>query len=269
MLRITGSPPYHSFEDKWDDWPRQAKRSVRKAIGLPASSDVAIIANVLKAVADVAERCLDSPISALVSFPALPGLYQEDISDAATYIGLRQIGTDTQATNPHEILAAYAGNGLGLCKSYEVCEKCREEGKHLPERHTLLVEYTETALLIHCSSIREAIELSWPHVKLKASFGLGSAQSPDERDLRDFVLQLLHQQYFKPAPDGLPDSITVMVTGSPESIGDGKMRRATNVAIEALGTKADILDSNPGFVAARGAADLAWRALSAENRMEL
>jgi hypothetical protein len=106
-------------------------------------------------------------------------------------------------------------------------------------------------------------------MKLKASFGLGSAQSPDELDIRNFVLQFLHQQYFTPALDGPPDSITMMITGNPESLGDGKVRRATTVAIEGLGAKADILDSDPGFVAARSAAELAWRALNSEERMEL
>jgi hypothetical protein len=272
MLITKNSPPYNSLEEMWDDWPRQAKRSARKKMGLPASSDVAVIAKVLKSVADVAESSVKSQlleISALVSFPALPGLYQEDISDAATYIGLRKLGTGLRATHPHENVAAYAGNDMGLCENYEDAEKCHEEQEKLPARHVLLVEYTETALIIRLSIMRKAIELSWSHMELNTSFDLGSAQSPDELDIRDFFLHFLYQYYFKPAPDGPPDSITVLMAGSPESLSDGKVQRATKDVINALGAEADIMDSDPAFMAARGAAELAWRALSPDERMEL
>lgn len=57
-----------------------------------------------------------SPISALISFPALSGLYQEDITDAANYVGLAKLGPRLEASHPDKDVAAYAGNGLGLCK---------------------------------------------------------------------------------------------------------------------------------------------------------
>ncbi|KAI4649321.1 hypothetical protein J4E93_003637 [Alternaria ventricosa] len=246
--------------DLFDDWPRQEKRTARKEKGLPASPEVAVIAKVLEEIVEVVKTYVDSPISALISFPALPGLYQEDIRDAADYVGLAKLGPWLEATHPHEDVAAYAGNGLGLCKDYHNEEKCREEGKNFTSRHTLLVEHTESALLLHHNILREPIETSYLYMDLATSFDLGSGGEPDELDIQDFVLSFLYHQYYYPTPHP-PDSITVMMTGSPESLSDGKARRVTKRVIEALGAKAEMLEENPSFKAARGAAELAWRAL--------
>ncbi|KAI4910279.1 hypothetical protein J4E90_007712 [Alternaria incomplexa] len=261
------SPPYHSLKDLFDDWPRQEKRTARKEKGLPASPEVAIIAKVLGEVVEVAKTYVDSPISALISFPALPGLYQEDIRDAADYVGLAKLGPWLEASHPHEDVATYAGNGLGLCKEYHNEEKCREEGKIFTSRHTLLVEHTESALLLHHNILREPIETSYLYMDLATSFDLGSAHEPDELDIQDFVLSFLYHQYYYPTPH-LPDSITVMMTGSPESLNDGKARRVTKRVIEALGAKAEMLEENPSFKAARGAAELAWRAVKFSEGMQ-
>ena len=59
-----------------------------------------------------------------------------------------------------------------------------------------------------------------------------------------------------------------MVTGSHESLSDGTARRPTKRIIEALGAKAEILEENPGFKAARGAAELAWRALRLDEGVQ-
>ncbi|KAI4654844.1 uncharacterized protein J4E78_007021 [Alternaria triticimaculans] len=245
------------LKDLFDDWPRQEKRTTRKEKGLPASPEVAVIAKVLEEVVEVVKTYVDSPISALISFPALPGLYQEDIRDAADYVGLAKLGPWLEASHPHEDVAAYAGNGLGLCKEYHNEEKCREEGKNFTSRHTLLVEHTESALLLHHNILREPIETSYLYMDLATSFDLGSAHEPDELDIQDFVLSFLYHQYYYPTPH-LPDSITVMMTGSPESLSDGKARRVTKRVIEALGAKAVMVEENPSFKAARGAAELAW-----------
>jgi len=241
---------------------------MRKKLGLPASSEVGIIAKVLKPVIEVAETYAGSPLSALISFPALPGLYQEDIVDAASYVGLANLGSSLEASHPHEDVAAYAGNGLGLCKDYHDEEKCREEGRNLTSRHTLLVEHTESALLLHHNILRQSIETSYLDLDLATSFDLGSGGEPDELDIQDFVLSFLYHQYYYPTPH-LPDSITVMMTGSPESLNDGKARRVTKRVIEALGAKAEMLKENPSFKAARGAAELAWRAVKFSEGMQL
>jgi len=61
----------------------------------------------------------------------------------------------------------------------------------------------------------------------------------------------------------------MMVTGSSESLGDGKAQRTTKRVIDAVGAKAEMLEENLSFIAARGAAELAWQALELNERVQL
>ena len=235
------------MEDAWDDWPRQMLRSARKTVGLPASSDVAIVAKMLTPVLELVAETDESPVSTLISFPALRGLYQEDIIDAALYVGLRKIG-DGYQRHPHELVAAFASNGLGLNAS-------DDEPNKFPVRPTLLVEYTEVALLLHHSWMDKAIEISWPHMQLQMSFDMGSNHRTTEEDVRDFVLSFLYDEYER-IGGPIPKQVTILVTGSAQSLADGKVDRAATVAVKALGSEIELFSKNPEYMAARGAAEL-------------
>ncbi|KAI4662663.1 uncharacterized protein J4E79_003972 [Alternaria viburni] len=262
------SPPYASLGDLWNDIPRQRERDARKQKGLPASNDVAVIATLLKAIKDVAEASVGASVSALVSFPALPGLYQEDIVDAAYYIGLERLAKGL-ARHPHELIAAYAGHGYDLCKSYNPVKRCvPDDGGSFTTRTVLLAEYTQTALLLHLEGLNGAVELSWPNMYLELQFDLGSSRTPDEQDVRNSVLNFLYHHYNERLGRG-PPNMTVILVGDPESVGDGKVQRATKIVLEALGAHAEVLAENSAHVAARGAAEMAWRALDHDERMEL
>jgi hypothetical protein len=248
----------------WNDWPRQRLRSARKSVGLPASSDVGILARMLIPVVALVEETSKAPLSALVSFPALPGLYQEDISDAASYVGLRKIAGGYEY-HPHELVAAYAGHGLGLDGD---CKNRDEGGDTCPMRPTLLIEYTEVALLAHHNFMREAFEIPWPSMILKTSFDMGSNQAPAKEDIRDFILQFLYHEYIVRLP-GAPDSVTVIITGSAPGLADGKLEKETKLVVESFGSKPEIFTGNPEYIAARGAAELAWQASRSEEATEL
>jgi hypothetical protein len=256
------------MEERWNDWPRHMLRHARKSIGLPASSDVGILARMLETVVALVEASSKDPLSTLISFPALPGLYQEDISDAASYVGLRRLRGGYEY-HPHELVAAYAGHRLGLNTNCSRQSKCDEDGNTWPVRPTILIEYTEVALLAHHSYKRKALEIPWPSMILKTSFNMGSNQAPAEEDIRDFILQFLYHEYIVRVGVGVPDSVTVIITGSALGIADGKVERATKAVVEALGSKPEMLIENPGYIAARGAAELAWRASRSEEVIEL
>ncbi|KAH7070206.1 hypothetical protein FB567DRAFT_539471 [Paraphoma chrysanthemicola] len=262
------SNPYNSLDDMWDDWPRQILRSVRKSIGLPASSEVAVIARFLKDIlAHVEARVGRSP-SALISFPALPGLFQEDIVDAVSYIGLRSLGNGFQK-HPHEMVAAYAGNGLGLSTSCSGPGTCDKAGDKFEVRHTVLAEYTEAALLLHHGYMDKALEIPDAEMRLKVSFDLGSGRQPGEEDLRAFFLEFLSRVYTIGGSFEAPEKITVILTGSSDSVVDGKVENASKAAVLALPSKFEGFFDSSGYIAARGAAELAWRALSPEENMEI
>ncbi|KAF2734092.1 hypothetical protein EJ04DRAFT_577142 [Polyplosphaeria fusca] len=245
------SPPYDTMDDQWNDQPRQLWRKVRKSIGLPASSEVAALSSFLQKLVQLAGPCN----SVIISYPALPGLYQEDIADSASYLNLL-MPAGNHRYPPHEIVAAYAGHGMGLCKSFTNKDQCRKEGLELPVRPTLLAEGTETAVIFHVASMREAIDLASSDLDLSISSGLGS---PDAKFIPQHVAQLLRKRY-----DRLPErpkTITVILTGTKWE----GFQTAIKQGVEEAGFEAQILSANAEFVAARGAAELAWRARSLQN----
>jgi len=79
------SPPYDNLGDSWDDMPRQYLRSARKAIGLPASSDVGFLAKMLSDLRASVEERVGPITSAGVTTLHLVALYDEDLHDAFEY----------------------------------------------------------------------------------------------------------------------------------------------------------------------------------------
>lgn len=246
------------MEDIWEDWPRQLLRSARKRIGLAASGDVAVLSRVLQQVLDL--QPTDPRISlranpVVISYPALYGLSQEDIADAAEYLGL-SILTGNHHYQPRSVVAAYAGHGLGLCDNYRDMETCRQEGLDLPVRRVLLVEHTEHAFFLHAKVMREAYELASRQISIFTDFSLGHIEVPRRADkIGQAVRQFLQEEYKN---TGLPDKFTAIMTGS-------KIRKEVTEAIEKavkdLGCDVEILNREPEYIAARGAAELAWRSL--------
>ncbi|KAF2200639.1 hypothetical protein GQ43DRAFT_481388 [Delitschia confertaspora ATCC 74209] len=262
------SPPYHDLEEMWKDWPRQAWRSARKRAGRPASSDVGVLVDMLKRLADTASSYTGPIVSAVISYPSAICLYQEDIVDAAEYLSLRAL-KGNHFYQPREMVAAYAGHGMGLCKSFKDKEKCTTEGLKLPERDVLLVEYTEVALLLHGGGMREAIDLATHDFDEAASFKLGSkavCEKYGALKVQEFVLQFLRRRYRFLEP---PQKMTVIMTGSEESVQNSEVQEAVKTAVEEMGSAADMLTSLPEYIAARGAAELAWRAQVQDERMDL
>lgn len=82
--------------ETWDDFWRQARRSARKRLGLPGSSDVGVLANVVADLRTKAEAKLGHSIEeATISVPHLWGLYLEDIEDLCEYLKLRNVDNPT------------------------------------------------------------------------------------------------------------------------------------------------------------------------------
>jgi hypothetical protein len=134
----------------WYSW-----RGFRKKLGLSASSDVKILSKLVKGLLVLAPSSLPY---AVISYPGIIALYSKDIFDTTEYLGLHKL---RGYYNYHlrEIVAAYAGHGMGLCRDVKNKGQCKNESFQLPVRVTLLVEYTEQALLLQISVLREAIDL--------------------------------------------------------------------------------------------------------------
>ena len=82
--------------EMWDDYWRQAKRSVRKHLGLPASSEVGVLANIVADLRAQAEAKLGYSVEeATISVPHLWGIYLENIQDLCDYLKLRNVENPT------------------------------------------------------------------------------------------------------------------------------------------------------------------------------
>jgi hypothetical protein len=245
------------MESLWDEVLRRVWRGVRKTFGLAASADLAVLAGMLKAAAQMAESKVGYPISVILSFPTLPALRQEDVASAIEYAGLR---TPTCCGKQlHELVAAYAGYEMSLSENKPELGNRGKKTHELPRRHLVLVEYTEVAILLYCAVLEK--ESNTPDVArgIRTSFELGSSNGASTEEVHDFVLEYLRDVSSSNTRWGFPEKISIMMTGSLESVGHAGIRQTIVGAVEAFGSRANVLYSDPGYVAARGAAEMAWR----------
>jgi hypothetical protein len=254
------------MEEIWNDAPRHFWRATRKRFGLAASPDVGVLSGIIQESVELLttnnphlQDLKKKPIT-VISFPGILALYNEDIVDAAEYIGLPLLQGMT-SYQPREITAAYAGHGMGLCETYDDVEKCRAEGLQLPTRYNLLIEYTKVALLLDSRFVQQAISIGRRYENSGASYTLGNesrGRMGYTGKVKTFVLEFLQHQ-LKYVHDPL-EEIIVTMTGAQEDINDVDFQTAINEAIEELGVSAKILSSQSNYVAARGAGELSWRA---------
>lgn len=197
------------MEVLWADAPRQACRAFRKKLGLPASSNVKILGELVKVLALVPQPSL--PV-VVISYPGIEALYNEDILDTVEYLSLRKL-EGYYNYHPREIVAAYAGHGMGLCRNIQNNgEKSKNECSQLPVHYTLLVEYTQQALLLHKRPINTARDLGDNDFNAAASFELGSSSQMDKYayHVAEFVGQFLREWYRFLNPE----EILVIITGN-------------------------------------------------------
>ncbi|KAH8690208.1 hypothetical protein BGW36DRAFT_433160 [Talaromyces proteolyticus] len=224
------------MEDLWADGPRQAWRAFRKKLGLPASSDVKILSELVKKLLALVPS--SSLPYVVISYPSLIALYREDIFDTAEYLSLRKL-EGYYYYHPREIIAAYAGHGMGLCRNMQNEEQSKNEGCQLPAHGTLLIEYTEQALLLQTEILREAIDLGDNDIHAAASFELGSRSSQMDKHayhVAEFVDQFLRKWY----PDFLiPGEILVIITGNI----DDTIQEAILEVVKGLVEKVELITS--------------------------
>jgi hypothetical protein len=241
------------MEDMWNDIPRQAWRSFRKKIGLAASTDVQIMSELVKKLLSLSKSAALPFV--VISYPGIAALYKEDINDVAEYLGLPKL-TGLYKYHPWEAYAAYAGHGLGLCEHFEDKDRCKEEGNQLPVHETLLVEYTDQAILLHTTPLQTAVSVDWgsadPHATASFELGANSRVVKHALHVAEFVYQFLSTWY-----NGLilPDELLVIMTG----IVDEAIEEAIREAVGRVVPKAQLLASESEFIASRGSAELAWR----------
>lgn len=165
------------------DQSRQAKRKARKAAGLPASEDVAILATILRSLREAVESNLGHHIrSAVTTVPHLLALYLEDLQDAFEFLGMELLDLPVRYGLLRETSAAYAGYGFGLCSDYAERPACKTEQQNAPNDVVMAVLYTSSALTVTLSVMKSAYYLWESPERHIEDLGLGSDAKTDNRN---------------------------------------------------------------------------------------
>ncbi len=249
--------------EEWRDYPRQLRRHLRKKLGLPASEGVGALSGIIADLRAEAEKHLGFRItSAVAAVVNLEAVYGEDIYDAFEYAGLQHIQIRNFNYPTYETMAAYAGHGLGLCKHYTNKDACQAELQKFNRTNVLAVLYTRTALTVALSGAAVAESLYEYYPSKLEDFTMGyDALHDNPREeyyweaLRDAIrTPIVRNSIYRP----VKHPSKVLLFG--ECAGNPRFRSLLEEEIMSLfGRVPEILDDEPVFVCARGAAEFAKR----------
>ena len=193
-----------------------------------------------------------------------PGICEADISEAGSLVGLKKLPDVVYEECTHEMFAAFAGVGQGLCAHYMNALLCKEEESRLPKIRTLAVSYSHASLALDLMPIKRAVGDFESEMYAIVDFNLGSrVESPRGtpeaaehwRLIGQRVADMMHY-HANPSNETLVDHLLLLG----ESGGNPDFRRVVRQTVidnqEAIpvGYNAD-----PVYVAAQGAAEMGKR----------
>ncbi|KAI1749153.1 hypothetical protein F4782DRAFT_514754 [Xylaria castorea] len=253
--------PYDNMGDGINDIPRQIWRDTWKRLRLPASRDVGTLGRMIYALREQASNFVGEPVSAAaISIPHLAALYSDDLHDAFEYLSLVYIEFDAswRLQPMRTTLAAYAGNNLGLCRDYRDDVACKEEEQHMRAQYALAVGYTHTSLTTSQAEIVRSYYLY--EVPALENLRLGY-DARHEESYWEMVRDMLRS----PVVDSYVQRNISIVLLSGDATEKPRFREVLGrVVNDVLGGQVEIIDQQPEFSAAKGAAELAKRAIFRE-----
>ncbi|KAL9107552.1 MAG: hypothetical protein Q9227_007552 [Pyrenula ochraceoflavens] len=228
-------------------------------MGLPSSSDVGILAQMIQNLRSKAEADLSITISSAVAgVPHLVALYQDDIQDAFEYLNLEYL-TPKNYFRPlvWETAAAFAGHGFGLCTHPEDTTSCQSEEAGMKEQTVLSVHYSRSALTTSLAILRTATDLWEPAYRHREDFSLGH-DSADKDEYWNAVkkhLQLIMREY-----PHYERPHRIVLTGDEALGNDQTFSKVLHEAmVELMGEMPPVLTDDVELVVAKGAAEFARR----------
>jgi hypothetical protein len=229
-------------------------------VGLPASYEVGVLANVIYQLRTQLERAFAIHISeAVFTASHLLALYQDDLRDAAAHHQIRYVRPRrTWTPLVWETSSAYAGHGRGLCDSWWNDTECAREGvRDMRDIPIMSVHYSRTALTVTLSTIYDALGLWEPDYRHAENFSLGQDAVADyvsEEQYWEAVqrhLLIIMEEYTFAKPE------LIMITG--ESANEEFMEYLKKAMIGHMGKVPKIISDEPTVVAAKGAAEFMRR----------
>ena len=201
--------------------------------------------------------------SALATFPNLPGLQYQIISDAFDYAGIHLLNEGRLAP----VAAASAANGLGLCETYAELDVCDVEEAQMAMKRVLAIDYTRAALTATLSPFQASHNgFDWNEHR---AWDLGADALPDREggELDEYWQRVRDEVQKLPKKAQVGRPIThVLLTGESaldEAFLDVVRDALSDVLPEAVALSfretSVIQMVSPLFAKARGAAELAKR----------
>jgi hypothetical protein len=245
------------------DYRRERWRSIRKAVGLPASKDVGTLSVIIAALRAKAEEFVGEPVSAVaISIPHLNALYGEDLNDACEHILLYWQEDDNPTVYNFEATyktkALYVNSGYALCKDYKNITACHEEEHDLdqiPNRYLWAVDYTDTSLFSG-GSRAQAYALEESEAS-EDSMHLGLTDRHQDHYWTKVDEKLSSSMYY----GGLERNVSLVLL-SGDAADNPKFREVLNEMIDyVLESEPERVFQDPEFSAAKGMAELAKRDL--------
>ena len=245
---------------------RQSWRHFRKQLGYPASTEAGIFSHFIDHLRKETEKYLGMNIdSAVVTYPTLVALYREEIYDGLENSDLRTLELMNPfgllQRPPHEVNAAYGGNGLGLCEHYLNATSCQEELASVPYKYTLAIIYTEMSLSAVLKWLSSPYDYSGTdNIQydnlIDWEAGLGSL--PNFTDPASYWERVGDLIATIPKKSWVHEIPRIILLG--ESAENDQFLRVLNDTLsDALEDFPTIYSINPLFVAARGAAEFGAR----------
>jgi hypothetical protein len=245
---------------------RFLERSSRKILGLPASRDVVVLSDFMRTVCSAIEAEIDAPVAMIApAFPRLSPGVQEDVEEALSFAGLSSTRVNTGHGDTivyEEANAAYAAHGHGLCEEWSFKSDCLSA--QWPAKHQSVVyfNFDNSSFSVGAMSIQSAFqEQATYSYEMDTKLGwwnLPVYEAPRAEfwaRAREMILNVLAQMSMPPN--------RIVLLGEhgadkefEEAVRDAMWDKFEEFDVELMlsATKEDV-----GLLAARGAAELAWR----------
>ncbi|KAH8900333.1 hypothetical protein GQ53DRAFT_836243 [Thozetella sp. PMI_491] len=255
--------PYQDVAESIGDMSRRFVRDSLKKLGFPASRDVGTLSKMIRALQEEASNFVGEPVSAAtISVPRLAALYGEDLIDAFEYLSLfhLEIFRFYNYRPIHATLAAYVGHGLGLCRDYRDAVACDKEELQIQSRYALSVSYTHTSLSSSIARVAHAyyLEEAWSFQDLRLGY--------DERHEESYW-EAVREMIRSPVVKGSIRRNVTMVLVFGDATDKPRFRKILEEVVpDIVDSEPEILDQQPEFSAAKGAAELAKRVIFRQRK---
>jgi hypothetical protein len=246
---------------------RFLERSSRQILGLPASRDVAVLSDFMRTVCSAIEAEIDAPVATIApAFPRLSPGVQEDVEEALSFAGLSSTRINTGHGDSivyEEANAAYAAHGHGLCEEWSFKSDCLSA--QWPAKHQSVVyfNFDNSSFSVGAMSIQNAFQEQATY-QYGIDTKLGWWNLPVYETPRADFWARVHEMILDVlAPMPMPPN-RIILFGE-----HGADAEFEEVVKDAMWDKFEAFDvelmlssttkKGVGMLAARGAAELAWR----------